>query len=138
MAEYLPEERKKSSPNSGHPWKSAFSRRRILATEADGSAPARRSGQRVRVLHILQEAGGRGVTNLELTFMYRVSQSASRVFELRDEGWRIDSVPSGKRDGSVTYILRGRSESGEPAKSPKDFFAKRATGLPLFDAAEVR
>ncbi|HEY6127425.1 MAG TPA: helix-turn-helix domain-containing protein [Candidatus Acidoferrum sp.] len=138
MSTQYPTQPNETSRRKAHPWTAPFSASRIRATESDNRTPARRSGQRERVLRILQDAGERGVTNLELTFTHRVSQSASRVFELREEGWSIDSVPSGNRDGSVTYILRGRIDAAgpdNPAKKQGDFFARRATGLPLFDLA---
>lgn len=66
----------------------------------------RRMNNRERVLVQLIAAGVRGVTNRELLdeggFRY-----GARLFELRREGYLIDTLPAG--DGLFRFVLRGRN-----------------------------
>lgn len=96
-------------------------------------------GQRAAILELLREAGEAGVSRATLIFLYHMSQSASRIFELRKLGFRIRTEDRG--DPYVWYVLL----EPEPRLNPRpnaDWYT-RATGrerpkeadddLPLFN-----
>lgn len=67
----------------------------------------REANQRDRILALLQQAGERGVSNLllnEVCFRY-----GARLWELRKEGWDIDTVKVGD-DGVYRFVLKGKRE----------------------------
>lgn len=70
------------------------------------SEEKRRLNNRERVFCKLVAAGAKGVTNAELLheggFRY-----GARLFELRQEGWNIETFPAG--DGLFRFVLRGRN-----------------------------
>ena len=64
----------------------------------------RRENQRDRILALLQAAGARGVTNRalnEVCFRY-----GGRLFELRQQGWEIETVCEG--ESVYRFVLKGR------------------------------
>lgn len=99
--------------------------------------PSSAQSQRKRILSLLREATllGKGVSSTTLLYSYRIRQFPTRIFELKAEGFVIESHQE-PETRLVTYFLKS-----EPAerKSTDDWFAgrgkQRATGLPLFDAA---
>jgi hypothetical protein len=103
-------------------------RKRQIARGAPGFAET----QREKILKLLRESGPAGVSRQELIFQHRYTQCGARIDELKRQGYRIESElrPSEK---FVTYVLR--EEPPEPRPLPT---FKRATGLPLFDAAARR
>jgi len=85
----------------------------------------------------LREAArrGAGVSSTTLLYTYHIRQFPTRIFELKAEGFVIESRQD-PETRLVTYFLKSEPEE---RKSTGDWFAnrgqQRATGLPLFDAA---
>jgi hypothetical protein len=98
--------------------------------------PSTARSQRERILSALREAAQRseGVSSTTLLYSYRIRQFTTRIFELKAEGFVIESHQD-HETRLVTYFLKS-----EPVKrkTTGDWFAnrgqQRATGLPLFDA----
>lgn len=67
----------------------------------------RRSNNREKVLERLKQRGHVGVTNEELITIGGFRYGA-RIFELRKEGWEIET--SAGEGGLFRFILKGRSE----------------------------
>jgi hypothetical protein len=99
--------------------------------------PLTAQSQRERILSALREAAllGKGVSSTTLLYSYHIRQFPTRIFELKAEGFVIESHQE-PETRLVTYFLKS-----EPAerKTTGDWFAnrgqRRATGLPLFDEA---
>jgi len=75
--------------------------------------PAFASGQREAILQMLRAAGLQGVSKETLLFEKHWSQAAARIWELEQQGFRIQHV---QRDGQryVTYVLDGEPEQPKP------------------------
>jgi Helix-turn-helix domain len=99
--------------------------------------PLSAHSQRERILAALREAAllGKGVSSTTLLYSYRIRQFPTRVFELKEEGFVIESQQD-PETRLVTYFLKSEPEE---RKTAGDWFAnrdrQRATGLPLFDEA---
>jgi len=99
--------------------------------------PFSAKSQRERILSVLREAArrGEGVSSTTLLYSLHVRQFPTRIFELKAEGFVIESHQH-TETRLVTYFLK--SEPSE-RKVTGDWFAargqQRSTGLPLFDAA---
>jgi hypothetical protein len=99
--------------------------------------PSSARSQRERILSALREAAqrGGGVSSTSLLYSYHIRQFPTRIFELKAEGFIIESHQD-PETRLVTYFLKS-----EPAerKTTGDWFAgpgqRRPTGLPLFDMA---
>lgn len=67
--------------------------------------------QRALVLRLLREAGSAGVDTHELIYVYGITQPASRINELRNDGHDITTIDRGTADNGkkrlCTYILKG-------------------------------
>lgn len=73
----------------------------------------RRPTQKERVLHLLEQAGSRGVrTNEFLTD--RLPRFSARILELRNEGWVIENRPDAYSANGVIYTLVGRLAPSQP------------------------
>jgi hypothetical protein len=98
--------------------------------------PSTARSQCERILFALREAAQRsgGVSSTTLLYSYHIRQFPTRIFELKAEGFVIESQQD-PETRLVTYFLKS-----EPAerKTSGDWFAdrnrQRPTGLPLFDA----
>lgn len=65
----------------------------------------RRENNKDRVLDLLQKRGSRGASNGDLLGVGGFRYGA-RLFELRKEGWDIETVQGDA--GAFTFVLRGR------------------------------
>jgi len=99
--------------------------------------PLSAHSQRERILAALRDAArrGEGVSSTTLLYTLHIRQFPSRIFELKAEGFVIESHQNSETR-LVTYFLK--SEPSE-RKVTGDWFAargqQRSTGLPLFDMA---
>lgn len=73
-----------------------------------------RKTQKEMVLdHLLHHK--KGITSLEAQMLFGIMQMPKRIFDLRKDGWKIDSRPEvgknrfGERVSYVRYILTGRA-----------------------------
>jgi hypothetical protein len=64
--------------------------------------------QQQTVLRLLQEAGTLGVNSYALTYVHGIKQAPTRIKELRDQGYSIESNTQLNR--SVTYVLLAGSQ----------------------------
>lgn len=70
-----------------------------------------REAQRARILNALEQVGAKGITTLECRESLNVMSPASRIFELRDEGHRIETIRTdeinqeGYRHNIARYVL---------------------------------
>jgi len=107
------------------------------ATNLSAGPPSTARSQRERILAALREAARRdeGVSSTTLLYSYHIRQFPTRIFELKAEGFVIESHQN-PETRLVTYFLK--SEPGE-RKATGDWYPNRdqhqVTGLPLFDAA---
>jgi hypothetical protein len=98
--------------------------------------PLSAHSQRERILAALRDAArrGEGVSSTTLLYSLHVRQFPTRIFELKAEGFVIESHQHSETR-LVTYFLK--SEPSE--RRTGDWFAargqQRPTGLPLFDKA---
>jgi Helix-turn-helix domain len=78
--------------------------------------------QRGLILRLLREAGPEGVDAHELIYVFGITQPATRVFELREQGHDVETIDRGTTDDGrrrlCTYVLRGAQGSAKP--SPVD------------------
>jgi helix-turn-helix protein len=99
--------------------------------------PFSAKSQRERILPVLREAARRseGVSSTTLLYTLHIRQFPTRIFELKAEGFVIESHQHSETR-LVTYFLK--SEPLE-RKAGGDWFTgrgqQRPTGLPLFDTA---
>lgn len=86
--------------------------------------------QREEVIIALRNAGEKGVENHDLIYRMGITRAPAIIFELRAQGWTIDTVDgepvSGGRIGLCTYILR--AEGGAAPEPPG---ARRAEAVRL-------
>ena len=98
--------------------------------------PFSAKSQRERILSVLREAARRneGVSSTKLLYTLHIRQFPTRIFELKAQGFVIESHQHSETR-LVTYFLK--SEPSE--RKTGDWFAsrrqQRPTGLPLFDMA---
>jgi Helix-turn-helix domain len=98
--------------------------------------PSTARSQRERILSALREAArrGEGVSSTILLYSYHIRQFPTRIFELKAEGFVIESHQN-PETRLVTYFLKSEPEE---CKATGDWFPNRGqqrlTGLPLFDA----
>lgn len=71
--------------------------------------------QQAKVLRLLREAGTIGVNSYAFTFGESIKQIATRVFELKEQGYNIASISKSNR--SVQYILIEQGVSCLPHKA---------------------
>ena len=67
----------------------------------------RRDCNKDRIFRLLVSHGAQGATNSELLQVGGFRYGA-RIFELRREGWEIETIPSG--EGLYRFVLKGRVE----------------------------
>jgi hypothetical protein len=67
------------------------------------------NNQRNKVLELLQNAGANGINGYDLTYRHKIKQAPTRIFELREQGYAIESRKNPNK--SVTYILLGSPAS---------------------------
>lgn len=81
--------------------------------------------RRALLLHLLQEAGDRGLTTAEIIQAGVGSRYGARLLELRKEGWVVEAERV--RDGSWRYRLVGGVESGRGVQPPSSGTHARQT-----------
>lgn len=99
--------------------------------------PFSAKSQRERILVALREAArrGEGVSSTTLLYSFHIRQFPTRIFELKAQGFVIESHQHSETR-LVTYFLKSEPSERKPSG---DWFAargqQRPTGLPLFDVA---
>ena len=77
--------------------------------------------QKGLVLRLLREAGSAGVSNHSFTYRFGITRAAAYVFELRQEGYDIDTVDEGQtpdgREKLARYVLK-RNALSDPIHTP--------------------
>lgn len=81
--------------------------------------------QHATVLKLLADAQEAGVSAYDLVYHHGITRGAAVIFDLRDEGYIVDTVDEGTTpDGKqklARYILRGRADGAEvvPVQAPR-------------------
>jgi len=88
------------------PWGTFYPHVQLAWTEP---RPDRGPSQRSRLLTLLRERGERGVTPLEALDLIGSFRLGARVWDLRQEGWPIETTDYRTPSGAIVarYILRG-------------------------------
>lgn len=94
--------------------------------------------QEQRVAKALRFAGSRGITQIDfdppaLDGLAPIRRLASRINDLRDKGWKIDST--GRRLGMARYVLNSEPERLE-SSDPKRSTSSRAEEVPALLVVE--
>ena len=67
--------------------------------------------QRDKVLTLLKDSGAEGISAIEI-LRYGIYRAASRVAELRAEGWDIETLRT--HGQTAVYVLKGKKAPLEP------------------------
>lgn len=79
--------------------------------------------QRETVLDLLVRSGEQGVSAYELVYVHGITRGAAAVFDLREEGYVIDTLDEGMTDDGkqklARYVLRAAPDGEMPKPEPK-------------------
>ena len=77
-----------------------------MAAECCAEAGTDMENAKTKVFAMLYQRGKMGITNAELNII--CFRYGARIFELRSEGWRIDTMCEGV--GAFRYVLRKKKQ----------------------------